>query len=788
MKETINISVRELVEFVLRNGDLNSLFIGGNNRALEGTKIHGKIQKKNKKEYDNLGYTYESEVVLKHTVEYDDFTIQVEGRADGIIHEGENYCIDEIKTTTKPKEELEQNINILHLAQAKCYSYFFALDNEIKNISVQLTYYNVDTNEISYIKSSHEIKDLETFFNEVVEKYYVFARFQVQWIKERNESIEKLQFPYENYRKGQRELAVYVYRTIENSSKLYAQAPTGIGKTMSTIFPSIKAMEKGYTSKIFYLTAKTITRTVAKDAVEIMTNKSLKAKTIVLTAKEKICLNEECVCNGDSCIYAKGHYDRVNEAILDIINHEDMISREVIEKYAKIHKVCPFEFSLDISYWMDIIICDYNYMFDPNASLKRFFNESKNDFTILIDEAHNLVDRSREMFSASLSKKEFLQCKKYVKSKNKQIFKTLGKLNTYMLENKKRCEETGFIKQKEEPEEIYPLLYKFIMEAEEWLIINKESDNEELLQLYFNVLNFMKISELYGEEYVTYFESNKEDTIIKLYCVNPSINLKSKMKLSRACVLFSATLTPIDYYKQILGGEAEDKVIKLQSPFNPENLCLTIASDVSTKYKNRSESYDKISDYIYSIVDLKKGNHFVFFPSYAYMTKVHEEFINKYPDIKVIIQSSNMKEEERDAFLNNFNEECDNIVAFAVLGGIFSEGIDLKGEKLIGTIIVGVGLPQICLERDIIKEYFNETNNNTGYQYSYVYPGFNKVLQAAGRVIRSEKDKGTVLLIDDRFIRRDYISLFPREWMHYKIVRNNKQLESILKSLSGDSK
>jgi DNA excision repair protein ERCC-2 len=786
----IKISVRNLVEFVLRSGDLDLRFMGSS-RAVEGTRIHQLLQKRNIEE----GQNYLPEVSLVYNFQYKDFEIVLEGRADGIIvpdktkvseslfEIDDKVTIDEIKSTSRALEEIDEDYNELHWAQAKCYAYIYSKQNGLEDIDVQLTYYQIDTEQIKKLRKSFKAEELSVFIYDLIEKYYIWADYTKEWSIKRNNSIKTLNFPFEGYRKGQRELAVAVYKTISEEKKLFTQAPTGIGKTISTLFPAIKAIGEERISKIFYLTAKTITRAVAEEAIVKLREKNddFQLKSITLTAKDKICFNPGVGCNPEQCKYAKGHFDRVNTALMDILSNENNLTRDVIESYAKKYEICPFEYSLDLAIWADCVICDYNYAFDPRVYLKRFFSDGTGDYVFLVDEAHNLVDRAREMFSSQLNKKSFLDLKKLMKEKHLNISRALGKLNSYMIDIRKTCEDDRIV-MKDEPKDIYPLLRKLVKESEEWLLKNDKSEgHEELLQLYFDALAFIKISELYDERYVTYAEEQNKDLVLKLFCLDPSYLLSEAIKRSKATIFFSATLAPINYYKEILGGSEEDYVLRLNSPFDREKLCLMIGEDISTKYRYRENSYDYIVSYINLVFSERKGNYLIFFPSYKYMNEVYTRFTDKYPEVNVMLQGNSMNEEEREDYLKCFKAEEDSeLLGFAVLGGIFSEGIDLKGNRLIGAIIVGVGLPQICLERDIIKEYFQKKNKQ-GYEYSYMYPGMNKVLQAAGRVIRSEEDRGIVLLLDERFSSSIYQNIFPREWFPNIKIRNLKEVNYVLK-------
>lgn len=773
-KSTLKISVRDLVEFVLKSGDLISSFRGAS-RNIEAIKAHQMIQKA----YDE---NYNAEVSISYMLVKEDIKLEINGRIDGVLTNVDGVVIDEIKTTTSEIKYIDENYNPLHLAQVKCYAYIYGIQNNLESLEVQLTYFQLDTKEKKIIRQNFTILELEVFFNELIGKYISWAKVVKDWSLIRNESIIKMKFPHDTYRKGQRELAVGVYNTIKSSRKLYACAPTGIGKTLATIFPSIKTLGEGLCSKIFYLTAKTITRTIGENTMQTLINNGLLLKSITITAKEKICFNPDKNCDPKECEYAKGHFDRVNNAISAAFNEEVTFSKSVIEKYAKEYMVCPFEFSLDLCYWCDIIICDYNYVFDPRVYLKRFFLDNSGDYVFLIDEAHNLVDRAREMFSAELYKKQVLDLKKQTKNSAPFISKALNKINSYMIEQRRELEvlENNTFSEKEAPEDLIVLLKKFISIAEKWFASGELSDfKEELLSFYFKAVGFIRTAENYDERYITYFEKDSEDIKIKIYCLDPSLLMKETLKRGKTAIFFSATLTPMGYFMKLLGGEENSLKLKLSSPFERENLCLIIDDTISTKYAERLYSLKKVSNNISKVFKMKRGNYLVFFPSYKYMNETHQYFIDNEDNIKTLCQKPNMNEEEKTQFLQMFNHKHkEGVVGFAVMGGMFGEGIDLVGESLLGAIIVGVGLPQICFERNIIRDYFQKENGQ-GFEYAYIYPGMNKVMQAVGRVIRSEKDKGVVLLIDDRFTNINYKKLFPHEWTGFN-KSNEREVEGII--------
>lgn len=764
MKEEtiIRISVRSLVEFILREGDIDNRVSGSMEKdaMLLGGKIHRKIQSR-------MGTNYTAEVPLKIQMPCDGFVLQIEGRADGVLKDDGKVLIDEIKGILRSLEHLEAPVPV-HLAQAKCYAYIYAVQNSLKCIDVQMTYCQMETEEIRRFCQEFEFQELQTWFQDLVTQYEKWAKFEIEWRNVRNDSIRQIEFPFP-YREGQRDLVASVYRTILRKKKLFIQAPTGVGKTMATVFPAVRAVGEGLGEKIFYLTAKTIMRTVAEQAFSLLKEKGLLYKTITLTAKEKICFCEEAECNPDACPYAKGHFDRVNDAVFDLITHSGDWSREVLEEQAKKHMVCPFEMSLDVSDWADAVICDYNYAFDPQAHLKRFFSESgKGEYLFLIDEAHNLVERGREMYSASLYKEDLLEVRKMVKAEDPKLAKGLSECNQQFLELKRECEHYQILKS---VSHIALKLMNVLSKLEDYLEECKDAEKKKrVLDFYFAVRSFLNIHDIMDENYVIFSEMMEDGRFqIKLFCVNPAVNLQNYLEQGNSTIFFSATLLPVHYYKKLLSVEKDDYAVYAHSSFPQENKFLFIGTDVSTRYTRRGEStYQRFARYIAVMAEQKKGNYMAFFPSYRFLEEVHTCFLECVDhEVDSICQVSYMDEEQREEFLEEFEQEREkSLVAFCVMGGIFSEGIDLTDDKLIGAVIAGTGLPQVCTEREILKQYFNAADMD-GFDYAYLYPGMNKVLQSAGRVIRTESDRGVILLLDDRFRAMRYREVFPREWQQY---------------------
>ena len=836
--QELHTSVRNLVEFILRGGDIDNR--SGRmitDAMMEGSKIHRKIQR-------SMGEDYQAEVPLALTIEAEEYMLVIEGRADGIAYgefpnqnsEKEAYTqdtfldrtgkseemvyIDEIKGVYRNVATMEAPVYV-HKAQAMCYAYIYALQNHLDQIGVQMTYCNLDTEDVKLFQEVFAWDALADWFGNLIAEYRKWADWQIMWRRKRQESIQNLEFPYP-YREGQRKLVGDVYRTIRRGKNLFLQAPTGVGKTISTIFPAVKAVGEELADRIFYLTAKTITATVAKETFGLLREQGYQAKIIQLTAKEKLCLcgntaiEQEAAdqdnpypdfpqikleCNPQNCPYAKGHFDRVNDAVFELLQASDLFTREEILAQARKHRVCPFELSLDVATWCDNILCDYNYVFDPNVYLKRFFQDSsKEKYLFLVDEAHNLVDRSREMYSATLYKEDILAVKKIMKPHNQAIARTLDKCNKAMLDFKRECENYSVC---ESVGVLTFYLMRLVSQMEEFFEKPREfPDKKTVLDFYFELRNFVKIYDLVDENYVIYDEMQEDGRfMIKLFCVDPSKNLQKCIDKSVSTIFFSATLLPINYYKRLLSTKEDNYAIYAQSTFDETQRLLAFGRDVSTKYTRRGPAeYEKIARYIRAAIRSKKGNYMVFFPSYKMMQDVYDVFVRVEREsdtrngvavsdeqniaeesleesLTIIMQHSNMNEAEREEFLQAFEQEDGGtLVAFCVMGGIFGEGIDLKNDRLIGAVIVGTGLPQISNEREILKQYYDK-QGLSGFDYAFRYPGINKVLQAAGRVIRTQEDRGIIVLLDERFLQSDYNALYPREWKN-RIVGNVETIDA----------
>ena len=758
MKE-VKISVRNLIEFVKRSGDIDRRFFS-NKRAVEGIRAHQKVQREYSKDFL-------TEVFLRTTEEIEDINFTVEGRADG-IEVSDEVTVDEIKSTTRDLEDLKKEENIMHWAQAKCYAYIYAKDYQLDHINVMLTYYQLETEETLNIKKNFSFGELRDFFMETLMEYLEFSKRIVQWKDTRDESIKKLKFPFKNFRKGQRELSVAVYNTIDDENKLFVEAPTGIGKSISTIFPTIKAMGEDKIDKAFYLVARSTGKQAAKDALERLLNRKLKLKITIVTAKEKICLNDKVSCNPKDCPYAKGHFDRVNNAIIDIFDSCDDFSRENIEKFARLHMVCPFEYQLDLLEFSDFIVCDYNYIFDPTVYLKRFFENSMLKFSLLVDESHNLLERGREMYSAEVFTSDLEKLLNLLPKKRKAARKHL----TNAIEEFKKFGQKNFYSY-DEFLAFNGEVEKTVFSMNDFLTKDKEVEGyEDALDIYFKLFKYIKILEYYNKDFV----SIKSENSVKIKSLDIAPIFENILRTPRSSVFFSATLSPIKYYGKLLGADEGTNYYKIKSPFNPENLLVLRNNKISTVYRDREDSIDEIIDNLKNFSN-DDGNYLFFFPSYSFMDSVYERYLDI--DEEAVKQDRDMTESDRQEFLNNFTFSS-STRAFAVMGGVFSEGIDLIGERLRGVAIITVGLPGLSHERNILKSHFQKKYNR-GYEYAYIYPGMIKVVQSAGRVIRTEDDRGKILLMDKRFSLEPYKFLLPSHWKIYDYM-DSAEITGILKN------
>jgi DNA excision repair protein ERCC-2 len=654
--------------------------------------------------------------------------------------------------------------------------------------------------------------DLAAFFKESVTPYLDWIRDLHQWRQTRNETIRTLHFPFARYRPGQRQIAVATYRTLIRGGRLFIEAPTGIGKTASVLFPALKAIQEGHLDQIFYLTARTVGRLAAGQALDELRAAGLRLRSLTLTARDKVCVQDGLPCNTTTCPLALGYYNRRHQAMRAALNREKL-TRQELDAVGRSHQVCPHELSLDLSTWVDVVICDYNYVFDPNTTLRRHFTDAPRPCAFLIDEAHNLVDRARDMFSATLADPPIREVRRRIARSLPQCARTLSRLQTALRKlagasapparpdqpasshselnlfpadsNPRRPDspptadtsrsgrsehpETVFTR-REPPADLIAPLDAALKAIELELVRNRPADaRDRMLNLFFHLLAFRRTADLYDERYATLIEPGP-DIEIRLLCLDPSFLLRQALDRGRSAVLFSATLSPIPYYQTLLGGGTDDPHVQLPSPFASNHLAVLVHDRVRTELKARADSLDEVVRAVGSLVEGRRGNYLVFFPSYQYLAAARDRFQTLYPHLLIRTQQPGMAEADRESFLAAFRAEPEiTQVGFVVMGGIFGEGIDLVGDRLIGAAIVGVGMPQLSPERDLIRDHFTQPTRS-GFDYAYTFPGMNRVLQAIGRVIRSETDRGIVLLLDSRFAQPRYRQLFPTWWLSTRVA------------------
>lgn len=788
----LKISVGQLVDFVFQKGHL-ALSFQNQARRLNGIVGHQIVQK-------GRDQNYQSEITIKHILHLSPLTIEISGRIDGLFTDASLTVLEEIKTLSVLQKEIhfdtihffalkdfKEAVPLLygksptHWAQALIYAYIWALQHDLEQIDVQLTYYINETAKEHSFRVNFSFTWLEYFFSYTIEKWLSWAKTVKQWREMRNESLKALSFPFA-FRKEQKRMHHAVYEAIEKRKILFVRAPTGTGKTLASLYPALKALSEGKVDKIFYLTAKTVGRAVAHFSVQLMSNNGARIKQLILTAKEKVCYQEFPLCEPDFCKYAENYYDKARTALYEAFT-EDEWTREYIDQISLKYEICPFEFSLQLALFADVIICDYNYVFDPRVVLKRFFEEVSEPYCFLVDEAHNLPDRSREMYSGNLTSELLLSPLQFFKNDDSQLKKTIVAFKDKLSQLSASFKQNEILLEKL-PEFVIPDIRMILIRLEFWIPKQRAGKMKFVLtQYYFQLYFYLMIHDLKNEDYKVLLLKKDNTFNLKLFCLNASSYLTQCFERSVSSSVFSATLIPMDYFEEMCTIDFDrNEQLNLKSPFK-KNMCGgAIYSSVNTEYKFRENSYETITQLIIDITQLKQGNYLIYFPSFDFLNQIMRRINIKGQNIRVIVQERVMSEQDRQKFIDQFSSENSfTLLGFAVLGGIFGEGIDLSGEKLIGTIIIGAGLSFMDLQKNLISAYYRLQHKN-GFNYAYRYPGFNKVLQAGGRVIRSENDKGIIILIDQRYPDRQYKQLFPEEWSHFHNFTNHSKLINYVKN------
>ena len=751
MEGIMRLSVRDLVAFSIHGEDI--LPASGNQDMLAGTKGHKAWQGK-------LAEGWKAEVPLSITITSEDIKFHISGRMDAFF-DNEKPIIEELKlsysTLTPPASPQPA-----HRAQAVVYGHMLCEERNIDTVIIRVVYVSEAGGLRAVFEEELTRQHLEAVFYDLLDAYAQWEATQRKHREKRNESLTQLPFPFSAYRPGQREMAIQVFTAIQKKKRLFASMPTGTGKSAAVLYPALKAMGQGITGQIFYLTARTTARQAALQALDIMRRKGMHVRSLTLNAKEKQC-PRFTRCHPDFCERAKGHYIRLPAALDEMMEITDWNGQAVMDMAQK-HQLCPFEFALSLAEIADVVICDYNYAFDPAARIKRIF-DWRTDLTLLADESHNLAGRAREMLSGIC---DGAQLKAFRKELNKVQGRKgrLYKATTAVMNLLRTIE----FEKEESERELLELPDRLIKSSENFLDEVMESFGDPppgeagrlLGDMYQMAISFLSAAERGLSNYALLCTKQGKERSIRLLCLSVAEHLAEVTKKLSGVIYFSATLSPLAAMQKLLGGGEEDACFALPSPFEPENL-LVLRHRVDTRYALRRQTAPQVAQAILKAFAAKPGKYIAFFPSYAYLKLVGAELVQCDPNLPLLIQDSSMEEADREAFLAQFTADHQPLLGLAVLGGVFAEGIDLPGERLLGVMVVGVGLPMVCLEQEALRRHYEEALGD-GFAYAYRYPGMHKVLQAAGRVIRSETDRGVVLLIDHRYFQRDYLTLCPPHW------------------------
>ncbi len=784
----ISVSVTSLAEFVSRTGNLSSGSFSGVS-GIEGTRLHQRIFSDLKKQY---GEEMTTEYTLKDTYEYNGLSLLVSGRAD-VILTNEDHII-EIKSFGSTKDSYAKLVRPEHEAQLQIYAYLFMEQNDLDEVAITLRYVSITTLECYEDTQNITYDEARSIYEHHCTEYLDFAMKLMDYSDSMIRSIRDMKFPYPEIRPGQAKLMKQTLLSLTSKEVLFALAPTGTGKTISTLYPAIKGLLKGRYDKIFYLTAKTATRSVAAKAIDDIRKNGLIIRSILLASKESMCFYKK-KCDAKFCKYSDGYYSRLRPALSEALMHDD-ITPELISSIAMKYCLCPHELSLDVMNYCTIVIGDYNHAFDPRVSLVRAFSEDADlNNALLIDEAHNMVDRSREMYSASFNLSLLQKMMKQFKGIDAKVESYLQRLDQYfkIVDQSMSVNQSSF-KINEEvdeqkvllterwegmrqmPKNFYALLWRSVRLLSPILDSLPQGElRETAMEYFFEARFFLTVFEQYfNDSYICSVSKEQGDIRISLTCLDSSDKLDKIIKDKMPVIFFSATLSPYEYYRNVLVGKDADycRSIELASPFPPENLEILIDTSISTVYKERALNTDRTAKRICDEIINRRGNYMVFFPSFEFMNNVCSRVQKIFDENtkldnmerKLILQRPNMTKEDKDNFLQCFSEASEGcLLGAAVLGGHFGEGIDLTGDRLSGVIIVGVGLPKITPERQILSNYYSEKFGD-GFAFAYRYPGWEKVLQAVGRVIRTEEDTGFALLIDERLDKPEYLMLYPENW------------------------
>ncbi|WP_341319034.1 ATP-dependent DNA helicase [Paraburkholderia sp. IMGN_8] len=750
---TYVVAVRAMCEFTARRGDLDLRFTPAPT-SLEGMAGHVTVA-------GRRASGYETEITLTGTHR----GLTVRGRADG--YDAAANRLEEVKTHRGDLERMPANHRTLHWAQALVYGHLLCQTRGLSELTIALVYFNIGSQKETLLTETHTARSLEIFFIEQCERFLDWAVQEEAHRDARNAALGALQFPHGQFRSGQRELAVSVYRAARDGNALLAQAPTGIGKTLATIFPLLKACASDQIDRVFYLTAKTPGRALALDAVETLHQGAapLPLRTLELVARDKACEHPDKACNGESCPLARGFYDRLDAARSTALSGR-RLDRSAVREAALKHDICPYYLAQELARWSDVVVGDYNYYYDSSAMLYALTQINQWRVGVLVDEAHNLLDRARRMYTVSLDQAAFRVARKMAPA---ALRKPLDRLNREW-NALKRAQTDTYQVYADVPGKLLSAAQNLISAVTDLLAEAPLSIDEASLRFFFDTMHFVALAEQFSEHSIFditltadhYAPRDKTSCTLCVRNVIPAPFLAPRYAAARTTVMFSGTLNPHHFYRDTLGLPEQTNWLDVEGPFRAEQLQVRVAANVSTRWRDRERSLLPIVDLIARQYAAQPGNYLGFLSSFDYLQRVVALMRERCPDLPVWAQEPGMDEAARDAFLARFRT-MNQGVGFAVLGGAFSEGVDLVGQQLIGAFIATLGLPQMNDVNEQMRRTMDAKFGN-GYDYIYLYPGLQKVVQAAGRVIRTEQDRGVVYLIDDRYRRLEVRRLLPRWW------------------------
>jgi DNA excision repair protein ERCC-2 len=745
------VAVRALCEFTAKQGDLDLRFTPSPS-AQEGIAGHAVVASRRTP-------GYQAEVSLSGEYKH----LLVRGRADG--YDPARNQLEEVKTFRGDLSAVPENHRHLHWAQVKMYGWLLCQKLGLSEVHLALVYFDIGSQKETLLTELHSAESLRQYFEDQCERFLAWSEQEMNHRAARDQALASLRFPHASFRPGQRQLAEAVYKSASIGCCLLAQAPTGIGKTIGTLFPLLKACPGQELDKVFFLAAKTSGRRLALDALSLIKDSEpkLPLRVLELVARDKACEHPDKACHGESCALAKGFYDRLPQARSAALATGAM-DKEALRAVALEHQVCPYYLSQDLARWSDVVVGDYNYYFDLSAMLYSLTVANQWRVSVLVDEAHNMIERARKMYTAELDQASFKFMRRSAPAALKQ---PLDRVNRNWNELHKE-QAAPYQVYAAIPEKFLSALQQAASAITDYMTENPTAVDDNLQRFYFDALHFSRVAELFGEH--SLFDITKDSgagnkpagSVLCLRNVVPAPFLAQRFAAARSSALFSATLSPWHFYGDTLGMPDNTVWVDVESPFKAEQLSVQVISRISTRYQHRDDSLSPIVDLMAKQYEQQSGNYLAFFSSFDYLQKVADVFKARYPGIPMWEQSRRMEEIEREQFLARFTPTSRG-VGFAVLGGSFGEGIDLPGDRLIGAFIATLGLPQMNPVNDQIMQRMSATFG-AGYDYTYLYPGIQKVVQAAGRVIRTQSDRGVVYLIDDRFKRPDVLRLLPGWW------------------------